>query len=113
MEVVLRADEIGARVCELDFSLEDIEARHGAGVEAVLLVAELVGEKMDALLGDGDEFAVQQHGVKLRADVCDDGVHRLAEQLVACVLGQLGDLHRGLHFSSGVKDLLDLHGDPP
>ena len=108
---VLRADQVGAGVGQLDFGAQDVETRDGASVETVLLVLELVAQELDGFLLHFDERAVEQHVVKLCAGLRDDAIHGVAQLVVAAVLGELRDANRGAHLAAGVEDLLggDVH----
>ena len=110
---VLRADEVGPHVRQLHLGAEHVELRDRAGLEAVLLILELILLQLHGLLGDLDERAVQEHVVKLGAGLRDDPIDGVAQRPVAVVLGEPGDAQRGLHLAAGVEHLLHLQGDSP
>ena len=80
--VVFRLDERRLGVGEGDLGLEDIEAGNGAGLVAVLLVLELLGEEVDGLLVRDDQGAVEDDFVEIGFHLEDNSVDDSAQAVV-------------------------------
>ena len=100
-------DERGLGVGEGDFGLEDIEARDGAGLVAVLLVFELLGEEVHGLLVRDDEGAIENDFEEVGFDLGDDGVDDGAEAVVG--FDFIGD--RGADARDGGAAIVDELGE--
>ena len=104
-----RRDGIGQR----DFCLEDIEARHGAGLETALLVLQLRLQDGNRLLAHADQRTIEDDVVEKLFGVGYHLVDGLAQRIKRTVIGQARRGKVRLVFPSGPDVLVDLDGHIP
>ena len=85
----------GIALASCNFGLEDVEARHGAGLVAVLLVFDLLLEQRHILLLGDDQRAVENDLVKLVDDLGDNVVDDRAQAEKRAVVGCASRLDAG------------------
>ena len=111
--IIFCANEIRSGICHGDFCAQHIEFRHRARIESVALILQLIAQQTETLFGNGDQLAIEQHGVKLLPSLRDHFVHCVAEDEQALVFGDARDFQRRLHLPAGIKELLGLDGNEP
>jgi len=111
--VILGLDKRRFRIGKGDLGLEDIEARHGAGLVAVLLVFELLGEEIDGLLVGDDEGAIEDDFEEIDLHLRDNIVDHAAQAVVGLLLVREGRPDAGNHSAAIVDQLGEFHIHAP
>ena len=83
--IIARADEFGLLIRERHLRLENVEPRHCAGLEAILLILQLALQETNGFFLHADERAIQQHLVELRAHRRDHEINRVAKSEISGV----------------------------